>query len=184
MTISYPCQIGLPKDLHSSITGFVVLCCDHHIISQEHDGKAGIDSLRMLFGDPLIKWAAGVDRVGYHFEMIVLEKPELWIELRIKIFAGDSRKAFLEIIFRQAKGSGHKQSDLGWKFVCREESDEALRQWIKTNHPDLHYSDRDGPAVSFLWRALPGIERLRADSPFMARFIWDLLGRFSALRAV
>lgn len=184
MTISYPCQVGLPRDLHPSLNGFVVLCSDHHIISQEHDGKAGIDALRMTFNDPLIQWAAGVDRAGYHFEMIVLEKSEFWIELRIKLFASDSRNPFLEIVFRQAKGSDRKRSDLGWKFVCREESDEALRQWIKTNHPDLRYCDREGPVVDFLWKTLPSLERLRADSSFMSRFIWDLLGRFSALRAV
>lgn len=186
MAISYPCQVGLPEDLDPAIKAYVFLCCDFRIISQEHNGSHGLDGLRgYLPPDPLTVWAAAVDRGDTHFEMVVLAHQD-WLEWRLRLFAGDSKETFLQIIFRQArqqKGHASKRRivhDCGWSFTSMAHSDTTLQEWIRVNWPSIY---RERIDVLALREMVPVDQRLLANSPFMYRLITDLFGWLSNLRA-
>lgn len=174
MAIAYPCQVGLPEDLHPTIKALIFLCSDFHIITQDHNGKTDLEKLHLA--DSLAVWAAVVDRADVRFEVFVLEHED-WLEFRVRLFANGSTKFFLQIIFRQPRKSN--VPDCGWSFTSLEETDETLRVWVGRVWPTIHNERID---VLRLRELVPREQRLLADSSFMFDRLNELLGWYSQLR--
>ncbi len=175
MLVTYPCQTGLPPDLDAAFKGFIFLCCDFRIISQEYDGVASAEAYA---DEPQMNWVAISDRGTNRMMIAIIEDPH-WLEFQIRLSMNGGSRDFLRIIFRQKRETQQIVHHLGWNFSGSTETDGQLRMWLKMVWPTLY---RDSIEVDDFRRLIPRAERDLASSSFMAKRVSDIFGWFSQIR--